>query len=304
MSKINYKSIIKSRATRFAILKFLSFIPDKIMLSIQYYIKLGRRIRWSAPTRFTEKLQLYKTQYRNANMGKCVDKYAVREYISMKGLDCILNGLYGVYDKAEDINFDTLPEKFVIKTTDGGGGNNIVICRNKSKLDTKETISKLDSWLNSKDANVGREWAYTQIEKSRIIVEQFLENRTNPEAGIEDFKILCFNGKPQYIIVDIDRYIEHKRNFYNTKWEKIDVNSDCKQFNRDYPKPDNLDEMLDIAAKLSSEFPFVRVDLYNIDGKIYFGELTFYPWSGYVQFNPDNFDIHLGDLFDYFNTKQ
>ena len=273
------------------------------MLSIQYYIKLGRRIKWSAPTRFTEKLQLYKTQYRNANMGKCVDKYAVREYISMKGLDCILNELYGVYDKAEDINFDTLPEKFVIKTTDGSGGNNIIICGNKQELDIHKTIKTVNSWLNIKDANVGREWAYTQIEKSRIIVEQFLENRTNPEAGIEDIKILCFNGVPHYIIVDVDRYIGHKRNFYNIKWEKVDVDSDCCQFDYEFPKPSNLDEMLDIDAKLSSEFPFVRVDLYNIDGKVYFGELTFYPWSGYVQFNPDSFDKHLGDLFNHYNPQ-
>ena len=147
-------------------------------------------------------------------------------------------------------------------------------------------------------SNPGREWAYTGIKELNIIAEQLLVNTKHPEAGVEDFKILCFNGEPRYIIVDKDRYIDHKRNFYTTSWERLDVTTDHEQFETPYPKPDNFDEMMEVARKLSADFPFVRVDLYNVEGHIYFGELTFYPWSGYVQFTPDEFDYTLGRLMD------
>ena len=135
------------------------------------------------------------------------------------------------------------------------------------------------------------------MKQSRIIIEDYLENPIEPEAGIADYKFLCFGGRPTYIIYDCDRFIEHKRNVYDTEWNRIYVDTDCNQKDADIPAPKKLNEMLGIAAKLSEDFPFVRVDLYNIDDKIYFGELTFYPWSGYVQFNPDSFDFKLGDLF-------
>lgn len=202
---MNYKKIIKSRRLRFLILRLLLFIPDKMMISIQYYIKLGRAINWKNPQRYTEKIQKYKLVYRNEILGQCVDKYEVRKYILGKGLGGILNDLYGVYDRAEEIDFENLPQKFVIKTTDGGGGNTIIICTDKKALDIKSTIKRVNSWLNAKEVNAGREWAYTKIQKSRIVVEKFLENYNNPEAGIEDFKILCFHGKPEYVIVDTDR---------------------------------------------------------------------------------------------------
>lgn len=294
---MNYKRIIKSRQQRFAILKTLSWVPDCIMLRVQYRIQNGRWPNLKYPKRYTEKLQLYKMRYRNPVLHKCVDKYEVRKYVERKGLSNKLNKLYGVYSKAEDIDFKKLPNRFVIKTTDGGGGNTIIICNDKSKLDIPSTIQKVNSWLNASRANAGREWAYVDIEKSQIIIEEYLENSVNPDAGIEDFKILCFNGEPKYIIVDKDRYIDHKRNFYTIDWKRVDVDTDHEQFYEDYPQPNNLDEMLDIARKLSKEFPHVRVDLYNIDGRILFGELTFYPWSGYVQFTPDEFDFHLGSLF-------
>lgn len=230
-------------------------------------------------------------------MPKCVDKYDVRSYVESKGLGDILIPNYGVFSSPDGINFDALPQSFVIKTTDGSGGENIIICKDKSKLDIASTMVKLNAWKDKKSVNAGREWAYTGIKDSRIIIEKYMENPVNPAAGIPDFKILCFGGKPQYIIYDCDRYIEHKRNIYDSNWNRIYVDSDCGQKDEDIPKPKNLIELLKVAAKLSEDFPFVRVDLYDIDGKIYFGELTFYPWSGYVQFNPDSFDYELGKLF-------
>lgn len=295
---MDYKKIIKNRSTRIAILKAVSFIPDSIMLRVQYRIKMGRWPELMHPKRYTEKLQVYKMKYRNPTLHRCVDKYEVRKYVEELGLGHLLNELYGVYNRAEEIDFEKLPKRFVIKTTDGGGGNNIVICKDKSKLNIPETIETVNSWLTvGGDVNVGREWAYTGVKKSRIIVEEYLENPANPDAGIEDFKILCFGGKPHYVIVDKDRYIDHKRNFYTTDWVRVRVNTDHEQFEDEYPKPENFDIMLKAAEKLSAEFPAVRVDLYNIEGRILFGELTFYPWSGYVQFTPDEFDFHLGSLF-------
>lgn len=294
---MNYKKIFKNQNTRFAILKALSWIPDSIMLPLQYRIKMNRRCNLKHPERWTEKLQVYKMYYRNPILHQCVDKYEVRKYVESKGCADNLVKLYGVWNHASEIDFLELPSSFVLKTTNGGGGEDVVLVRDKEKVDFAEKVAFLDA-KRVKIVNGGREWAYTGIKKPRIISEELLVNNENPEAGVEDFKILCFNGKPHYVIVDKDRYIDHKRNFYTTSWERVDVTTDHEQFETPYPKPKNFDEMLDVARKLSADFPFVRVDLYNIDGKIYFGELTFYPWTGYVQFTPDEFDYTLGKLMD------
>lgn len=293
-----YQSFIKNRSTRHAILKVLSFIPDSIMLPLQYRIKLGRWPNLKTPSRWTEKLQIYKMFYRNPVLGICVDKYKVRQFIENKGLSNILNKLYGIYDNANEIDFNILPNSFVIKTTDGGGGNNIKLIKDKKYIDNKTIKEEINSWLNVKDINAGREWAYTKIEKSQIIIEELLINDKNPDAGIEDFKILCFQGEPKFIIVDKDRYIDHKRNIYTPDWKRVDITTDHEQFKSEYPCPKNFEYMMDVAKILSKDFPFVRVDLYNINGKIYFGELTFYPWSGYVKFTPDSFDEELGHNFN------
>lgn len=294
---MDYKKIIKNRNTRFFILKILGFVPDSIMLKLQYRIKLGRKLDLKTPERFTEKLQWYKINYRNPIMHKCVDKYAVRKYVESKGLGDILVKLYGHYKNVNDVPFSKLPNSFVIKTTHGGGGLNVVVVPDKSKLDTEELKQKLSFSEDRVASNGGgREWAYYGL-KTGIIVEQLLVNKQNPEAGVNDYKIFCYNGHAKYIIVDVDRFIGHKRNFYNRKWQNLHVTSDCPPSDREIPRPENLEELLQVAEKLSKGFPYVRVDLYDVDGKIYFGELTFYPWSGYVQFSPDSFDKLLGKHF-------
>lgn len=294
---MNYKKIFKNQNTRFAILKALSWVPDSIMLPMQYRIKLGRGCDLRNPQRWTEKLQVYKMFYRNPVLHQCVDKYEVRKYVESKGCADNLVKLYGVWDHASEIDFSKLPSSFVLKTTNGGGGEDVVLVRDKNNSNLCEKVAFLDK-KRVKEVNGGREWAYTGIKKPRIIAEELLVNTENPEAGVEDFKILCFNGEPHYVIVDKDRYVDHKRNFYTTSWERVSVTTDHEQFDTPYPKPKNFEVMMDVARKLSADFPFVRVDLYNIDGKIYFGELTFYPWTGYVQFTPDEFDFTLGKLMD------
>lgn len=292
-----YKNIIKSAALRRKILNFMRFIPDSIMLKLQYRIKLHRSLNLKQPQRFTEKIQWYKLNYRNPVMHQCVDKYLVRDFVKSKGLESILIPLLGKYRTIQDVDFDNLPHSFVLKTTHGGGGLNVVVCSDKEILNVDELKEKLSFPLHKvKSRSMGREWAYYGLTPG-IVAEELLVNAENPEAGVNDYKIFCYNGKPEYLVVDVDRYIGHKRNFYKADWTRMDVSSDCPQADRDIPKPENFDEMLNIAAKLSEEFPFVRVDLYNVRGKIYFGELTFYPWSGYVQFTPDEVDFELGRVF-------
>ena len=296
---MDYKKIFRSQRLRFLILKMLSFVPDSIMLKLQYRIKMGRKLNLHHPESFTEKIQWYKINYRNPLMGQCVDKYTVRKYVESKGLATTLNKLYAVCSDPGDIDFDVLPERFVIKSTDGGGGENILICKDRSAIDVKETISELRRWKNKKNINAGREWAYTCIDESRYIVEEYLENDENPEAGISDYKFFCFNGKPYCIAYDVDRYIGHKRNFYDTQWNNLHVTTDCDTFDDGLAiRPEGLEDMLKVAEILSKDFPFVRVDLYFIKGKVYFGELTFYPWSGYVKFKPEDFDYKLGNLMN------
>lgn len=294
---MDYKKILKNRKIRTKILEIFNFIPDKHMLKFQYLLKFNRTLNLSNPQRFTEKLQWYKLNYRNSIMQICVDKYSVREYVASKGLEHTLTDLYGVYDKFSDIRIENLPNQFVIKTTNGGGGINLVICRNKNNFSIDDSKKLINEWMVPKKIGGGREWAYYGL-KPKIIIEKYLVNEKNPEAGISDYKFFCFNGKPKFLVVDIDRYIDHKRNFYDTKWNYIDVESDCPNFGDTINKPEGLEEMLKVATSLSEDFPFVRVDLYYVNNKVLFGEMTFYPWSGYVAFQPDEFDFTLGKEFN------
>lgn len=294
---MDYKKIFRSRDMRRRVLYYLRFIPDEPMLKLQYWIKLGRRLDLKNPKRFTEKLQWYKLYYRNPLMKQCVNKYAVREYVKKKGLEKILVKLYAHYDKAENVDWESLPESFVIKTQHGGGGLSVLVVPDKSGITKEEMVSKL-SFSGSKtgERGGGREWAYWGI-STGIVVEELLVNRENPEAGVNDYKFFCYNGKPKFIIVDVDRYIGHKRNFYDLEWNNLNILSDCPAADREISRPDNLDEMIRVAGKLSEDFPYVRVDLYSVDDKVYFGELTFYPWSGYVQYTPDEADFLFGADF-------
>lgn len=289
-----YKKIF-SKKVRFAILRFLKFIPDKQMIQFQYWVKLHRKLNLKSPMRYTEKIQWYKLYYRNELMPICVDKYRVREYIEKKGLSDILVKLYGVYDKADDIPFDALPQKFILKTSNGSGTN--IICRNKNELSKYEIVKKVNNFLKQSSASAGREWVYAKG-SPQIIIEELLEDPTNLDGSISDYKHLCFNGEPEYIVLDIDRFTNHKRNIYDVGWHDLHIASDCPCIdNRTFEKPINYDKMIEIAKILCEDFPAVRVDLYNINGRIYFGELTFFPWSGYVQYTPDSFDFEMGEKF-------
>lgn len=240
-------------------------------------------------------------RYRNELMPKCVDKYEVREFVKSKGLENILVPLYGVYDNIEEIDFKELPYSFIAKYTDGGGGNGIFVCRNKHNIKLEDIRTVLDRNISLKKFNPGREWAYTKMGKSRILVEKLLENSDG--NSLIDYKFMCFNGKAIYLYVMSNRELgtDAALSIYDRNFNKLNVYEiGERKATWLIPKPQNFKEMVEIADKLSSDFPQVRVDLYNVDGKIYFGELTFYDESGYTRFDPDEFDFELGSYFTEF----
>ncbi|MFW5442235.1 ATP-grasp fold amidoligase family protein [Aerococcus urinaeequi] len=293
---MNYKKIIRNQDTRLQILKFLDFIPDELMVKLQYKIKTGHKLNLRNPQRYSEKIQWYKLFYRNPEMKKYVDKYLVREYLEDKGLGHILNDLYGIYATPEEINFQELPDEFIIKLTSGSGGN--IIVKNKNNIDQKVIIDQLNEWIEKRPGRVAGEWAYP--EDSKIIIERLLER--NIYDDLPDYKFFCFNGKVEYlyVMVDyVDNHEEGKCSFYTKDFEKLDYRrSEFEPIDYRLEKPINFDKMIEYAEILSEDFPHVRVDFYHSDhGEIIFGELTFYNGSGYTSFTPDKFDYILGDKF-------
>lgn len=297
---IDYKKIIKSRRVRFAILNCLAFIPDKWMILLQYRIKLGFFPNLRNPQRFTEKLQCYKLFYRDPIMKQCVDKYDVRRYIESLGLSSLLNECYGVFDNAEDVDFDKLPNQFVLKDTLGGGGNSVIICKDKSKADLDEYRSRMCRWTKSSiGKSFGREWVY-EGRKHRIIVEKFI-NSDPEKGGLVDYKLFCFNGKFKYMYVIADRRVGEKAGFgiYDENFNRLDVlRCDEEPLKRTIDKPNNFEELVKTAELIAAKFPEARIDLYNQDGKILFGEITFFDGSGYMKFEPDSFDFEMGNVFN------
>lgn len=297
---MNYKKIFKSRSLRIKILKMLNWIPDKFMIKLQYRIHTGRVLNLKHPLRYTEKIQLYKLKYRNDIMLRCTDKFEVRSVMEELGYKHILVPLIEVYDTLDQVNFDSLPNQFVAKTSDGGGGNQVLICRNKKDLSSTLFLSKIEEWLSAKKSkSAGREWAYENGFPRKIIIEKLLKEESKKD--ITDYKFWCFNGKPYYCQVIGSRSEKETIDFFDMEWKHQPfrgLNKICENA-KDIPiRPDKFDEMKSIAGKLSEGFPFVRVDLYQAEGKVYFGELTFYPASGYGQFTPDEWDVKLGSLFN------
>lgn len=297
---MNYRNVIKSRDLRIKILSHLDWIPDSVMLCLQYWLQTGRRLNLKHPKRFTEKLQVYKMKYRNPEMLRCTDKFEVRRYIEEKGMGQYLIPLIGIYDRVEDIDFNALPQQFVAKTTDGGGGNQVLVCKDKGRLAESEFKDKLEGWMGMPKAkNSGREWAYENGYPRRILIEKLIGDEK--QADLLDYKFFCFNGKVACVYGISDRHVGVSAQFgiYDVDFNKLAVDRwDERHQIEPLQKPLNYQKMVDLAEKLSSNFPHVRVDLYNINGCIYFGELTFYDGSGYMKYNPDEFDEQLGEKFD------
>ena len=296
---MDYKKIIKSRAVRIRIMQAMSFVPDKWMLSLQYKIKTGRKLNLKNPQRYTEKLQWYKMYYRDPVMKQCVDKYEVRKYVEQCGLGSILNECYGVYETPDKIDFDRLPDQFVLKDTLGGGGNGVIICRDKSTLDIPQTVKTMRNWGKPVSGkHPGREWVYDQG-KNRIVIEKYIPSDPD-KGGLIDYKFFCFNGKIAYVYGIADRKVGQKAGLgiFTPEFELLPYTRlDEKPLERTLEKPDNYEQLKQVAEKLAAPFPHARIDLYDQNGKILFGEITFFDGSGYMKFEPDEFDFMMGEKF-------
>ena len=297
---MDYKKLIKNRATRVAVLKLFNFVPDIIMLKLQYRIKFGRKLNLNKPVRLTEKLQWYKIYYRDPLMIQCVDKYDVRTYVESMGLGDILNECYGVFDCVEEIDFDILPDQFVIKDTLGSGGNSVILVKNKAEMDRDKVKAKLRKWVreNNRVPSGGREWPYYSGKKHRILIEKYL---AQPDGDLPDYKFFCFEGKVQYVYF-MRNYTNNHDNgelgFFDREFNLLTAHrTDFRPILDQPPKPEKYDEMVRIAELLSKEFPHVRVDFFCSNGKIVFGEFTFTMASGYITFEPDDFDFTMGKCF-------
>lgn len=263
--------------------KSLRFLPDKTYIKLYYRLRVGRPLNTENPTTLNEKLQWLKFNYRFPLQSIVSDKLLVRDYVAEKIGAEYLIPLLGSWENYDDIDFDKLPEQFVLKCNHDSGG--LVVCTDKSKLNHKEAKRKLEKSLKSNFFYIGREYQYRNI-KPRIICEQFISD--NGKVPM-DYKIYCFNGKPDVILVCRDRFSNNSHRasylYFDQDWEFQPLNKgDENLVDVDILKPKNLDEMIEIARELSKNFFFARIDLYNIGGQIYFGEITLSPNSG---FDPD-----------------
>ncbi len=269
----------------------LNFLPDRAYLKIQYFLKLGRKLNLEAPALYNEKLQWIKLYDRNPLYTRMADKLSVRDYVKERGCGEYLIPVLLVCDRPEEIDWDGLPDRFVVKCSHGSSSN--IIVTDKALQDRAKDMGDLRRWMRRNWFWLSREWPYKDV-KPRILVEAFIGDEHGKAPY--DYKILCFDGEPAYIIVDADRYEGHTRNFYSPEWVKQDMFNRHPPIPREIPRPEHLTEMLDVARKLSRGIPHVRVDLYEANGRVYFGETTFFHGFGMEVFRPREFEKHLGDL--------
>lgn len=279
-----------------AMRKIVSNMDVELSSKIMYHAFVHKKLNLDLPSTFNEKLCWLKLREfpDNPQVIRCADKYEVYGYIQEKGYGNLLVGLIGVWDKAEDIDWDKLPNKFVLKCTHGCAYN--IICTDKGRLNKKQTIKKLNVWLKEDFGMVSGEPHYSKIRR-RIICEEFLHGE------LKDYKFFCFNGIPRFyyvaIIPDGDFHNNLRCDFFWPNGEKTDFyRRDHKRFDILPEKPNNLNEMLKISEDLSSDFLFVRVDLMDVNGKLYFSELTFTPSAGIMPLVPEGTDERLGEWLD------
>ncbi len=259
---------------------YFKWLNDKTYLKIKYRIIMNTKLNLENPQTFNEKLQWLKLYDRNPEYIKMVDKYEAKKYVAnIIGEKYIIPTL-GVWDKFEDIEFEKLPKQFVLKPTHTSG--NVFICKDKEKINYKQLKKMINKWLKRNYYLIHREWPYKNV-KPRIIAEKYMQNKNDEE--LKDYKFYCFNGKVDYVMVCTERETGHpKFYFYNRIWNfmKNMTNDGIKSKDKSMiNKPENIEKMFEIAEILSKGKRFVRLDLYNVDGRIYFGEFTFFPQAGF-----------------------
>ena len=278
---------------RAAILKNMPKCLHRKIDGLLYKRAIGRRLDWNNLNAYTEKMQWSKFYDTTPIKTTLSDKYLVREWVAEKIGAEYLIPLLGVWDRFSEIDFDALPDRFVLKTNHGSGS--VIIVKDKSTFDKVDAGRRFDDWINIDYAYAtGYELQYSGI-KRKIIAEKYVET----ELGeLQDYKFLCFDGKPYFCWVDLGRFGKHTRNVYDLDWKLQPWNQyTYGNSAAPIPKPKNFEKMIEIATVLCQGFSHVRVDLYNIEGKIYFGEMTFTNGCGFDRIIPDKYDFMLGELW-------
>lgn len=269
--------------------RVLGGLSDRRFSELQYF---RRQFRWpdlDDPLSFNEQILWIKVNYRDPLLHICADKLLARGYVEQAGCGENLIPLVGTFADPEGINFSELPERFVLKASHGSGMN--LLCRDNRTLDPFRARTQLRRWLSTDFYQVGREWAYQGLSPS-LVCEQFLSDESGEPP--RDYKFHCFLGEPRYVQVDYGRFVHHTRAIYDAAWNRLLCRLEYRLEPSNQPAPRHLEEMLTIARRLSSPFPYVRVDLYEVGGQVYFGELTFYPGKGVERFSPWRFDVEWG----------
>ncbi len=261
-------------------------------LEVQFKKATGYELNLDNPQTFNEKIQWLKLYYRDPLMTKCADKVGVRDYVKEKIGEEYLVPIIGIYNSADEIDFDALPNKFVAKVNWGSGQN--IIVTDKSKLDIKEAKQKLSNWMKPENNHYYSffEWVYKDIEP-KIIVEEFLQQFN---GDLYDYKFYCFNNQIKFMLIVSDRFNNKCYDFYDAEYNKLPFTWTSHPSPNGINKPNNFEEMMQIAQKLSKEFPFVRVDFFDTGEKLYIGELTFYPGNGTDAFEPVTWDYKFGEM--------
>ncbi len=283
---LKYKQQISHKLAPF------SWIDDRFYLEYIFYKRFRKQLELREPTLYPDKLQWLKLFDRNPLYTQLADKYAVRDFVQQKVGAEYLNELIGVYRHPAEIDWSALPQRFVLKANHGSRSN--LICMNKSELDIQQTEADLVAWLNTDFYALSREWPYKHIQR-RIICEAFLEG--HPKWGLMDYKIICFNGKPTLIHLHVGRYVDHRVSFFDLEWQRQPFNVyGITDIEEEIPKPKNFEKMIEIAKVLSHGIPYCSVDLYNLEGRIVFGEITMTTAGGFRPFIPDEYNKVFGDM--------
>ncbi len=280
---------------RFLVNSYLYGYPnmhDDQYLQKKFRITMGYELDLDSPVTLNEKLQWLKLYDRKTAYTVMVDKYLVRQYIAQKIGEEYLIPLLGVWDSPDQIDFDSLPDQFVLKCNHNSGLG-MCICSDRSEIDIRKVRNGLARGLRQDYWRTGREWPYKNVPR-KIIAEQFLKSDA---GGLTDYKIHCFNGVPKFILVCRDRFAQSglTEDFYTVEWERMQVKRPgIPNAATPVPRPEGLEQMLRLAGKLSENIPFIRIDFYFAAGKIYFSELTFYPASGFEPYDPPEWDKTFG----------
>ena len=306
-TKINKIKDLVKHPSKFIIFiidrKPFHFLSDKIYLKIKYRILMGEKLNLEDPKTFDEKLQWLKLYNRKPEYTTMVDKYEVKEYISKTiGKEYVIPTI-GIYERFDDINFSKLPNRFVIKCTHDSGG--LVICKDKTKFDIKSARKKISKSLKRNYYYIGREWPYKNV-KPRILIEKYMEDKKDEE--LRDYKFYCFDGYVKALMVATNRQSDTEElcfDYFDNKYNHLNLTNHWHPNAKIIPhKPNQFEKMIKLAEKLSRGFPHIRVDFYEVNNKIYFGELTFYDMGGYLKIHPDDWNLEWGNLIDLSNIKK